>query len=401
MNVESHIRTSTSRGLRSRRAAPRAALAASLVTAAAIATVPAVHAQAGLAGTDPSLAVGAAFESYTFDTPDATGVESISLITLPFSARAPLFGPASLQIRGAFGRGALVGADGVETEISGLVDTEISLGLNFRSGPVSTSLTGIVVAPTGTSSHTLEEARLAAIMGSEFLPFRITNWGMGGAAGATLSVARSVGQGSVGFGAGYITAREFEPFSADQVGQDFVYRPGDQLQFRFAADRNFGRSSKLSLAVVFEKSAEDLLDDQNLYQAGNRYQAMGSFAFTAGARSTGILYAGGLRSEEGTDFDFDLTHDLSARTLFLAGGGARVPLGGVVLVPTVDTRVYRRGSGLGQGYLGGVGAALEIPAGSVAITPSARARFGNYVADDSIESRVTGFDLGLQIRFGR
>lgn len=397
MNVNFHMRTTASPGPRSRGGATIAALAA----AATIAVAPVAHAQAGLAGTGPWLAAGGAFESYTFDTPAAAGVESVSLITLPFSARTPLFGPASLQIRGAFGRGTLIDAAGVETEISGLVDTEVSLALNFRSGPVSASLTGIVVAPTGTSSHTLEEARLAAIMGSEFLPFRITNWGMGGAAGVALTAARSVGQGSIGFGAGYVTAREFEPFDAAQVGQDFIYRPGDQLQFRLAADRNFGESSKLSIAAVFEKSAEDLLDDQNLYQAGNRYQAMGSYAFTAGARSTGIVYVGGLRSDEGTDFDFNLTHDLSARTLLLAGGGARVPLGGVVLVPSVDARVYRRGSGLGQGYLGGIGAAVEIPAGSVAIAPAARARFGNYVADDNLESRVTGFDLGLEIRFGR
>ncbi len=401
MNVKSHIRTESLRGPRSRRVASRVALAASLFTAAAIATAPAVHAQAGLAGTGPSLAVGGAFESYTFGTPAAAGIESVSLISLPFSARTPLVGPASLQVRGAFGRGVLVDADGVETEISGLIDTEISLGLNFRSGPVSATLSGVVVAPTGTSTHTLEAARLAAIMGSEFLPFRITNWGMGGAAGVAFTAARSVGQGSIGFGAGYLTAREFEPFSADQVGQGFVYRPGDQLQFRLAADRNFGRSSKLSLAVVFEKSAEDLLADQNLYQAGNRYQAMGSYAFTAGSRSTGIVYVGGLRSDEGTAFNPDLTHDISTRTLLLAGTGARVPLGGVVLVPSVDARVYRRGSGLGQGYLGGIGAALEIPAGSMAIAPAARARFGNYIADDNLESRVTGFDLGLEIRFGR
>jgi hypothetical protein len=348
---------------------------------------------------------GVNFESYRFAEPASAGIESVSLLTVPVTAHAALFGPVSLQVRGGFARGALLTAGGEEIDLTGPTDTEIQLGVNLGSGPLSATVTGIFVAPTGASSLSPGEAVLAAFVGSEFLPFRIRTWGMGGAAGLSLTAARSFGDGSIGFGAGYIATREYTPFrtpgSSTPPAHSFMYRPGNQLQLRFAADRNLNRASKVSFAVVFERSEEDLLDDENLYQAGNRYQAMASYAFASGARSTAILYAGGLRSDEGTALMPSLNHDVSARTLFLAGGGMRVPVGGLVLVPSVDARVYRRGSGFGQGYLAGVGTAVEFPAGNLAVTPSARLRLGNLVASEGVESGITGLDLGLDIRFGR
>lgn len=374
-----------------------------LLAALLLATAPSVHAQAGWpggAGPDGSLGLAARFEGYSFDSPDAAGLESLSLLTLPFHARAALPGPLALGIRGSFARGALVGADGVETTLSGLVDTEVALGLNLEAGGFSTTIAGIVVAPTGKATHSAEEARIAALVASEFLPFRINSWGMGGAAGISVTAARPFGQGSIGFGGGFITAREFEPFQTGPAGS-FVYRPGNQLQLRFAADRNITRSARLSFALAFERSGEDLRDGESLYRAGNRYQAMGSYAFTAGARSTAVVYAGALRSDEGVAFDPGLSHDFSARTLLLAGGGMRIPLGVVVLVPSVDSRLYRRDSGLGQGYLGGAGASLEIPAGDLVFAPSGRVRMGSLVVEDEIRSAITGFDVGLEIRFRR
>src|SRR5690606_26366129 len=126
---------------------------------------------------------------------------------------------------------------------------------------------------------------------------------------------------------------------------------------------------------------------------------MGSYAFAAGPRATGIVYAGGLHTQDGVGFDQPLTHDSSSRTLLLLGGGMRTPIGAAVLVPSVDARVFRRGSGRGQGYMGGIGASLELPAGDFSIAPGARVRAGNYVVDDDLDSRIIGFDLGLDIRF--
>jgi hypothetical protein len=347
------------------------------------------------------LTAGAGYESYRFSSASAANLESISLLALPFSAATPLIGPTTLQVRGAFAHGTLVDAAGTETTLSGLVDTEVALGVTFGTATTSATLTAIGLAPTGTSQHDGDEARVAGLIASEFLPFRITNWGTGGAFGVSANVARVVGQGSIGIGVGYLAAREFDPFEPGVGGETFAYRPGDQMQLRLAADQDLGTSAKLSLAFVFERHQEDRLDGANLYQAGNRYQGMGSYAFAAGARSTAIVYAGGLHTEEGVGFDVPLSHDFSSRTLLLFGGGTRMPLGGVVLSPSLDGRVYRRGSGLGQGYMGGVGATLEVPAGSLALVPGARLRLGNFVVDDDVESGITGFDLGLEIRFGR
>jgi hypothetical protein len=386
---------------RSRRRFAREKWLAGLVAAVLATWVVPIAAQSPLAGR--SAATGVGFESYRFAEPVNAGIESVSLISVPATARARLFGPLTLQLRGGFASGSLVTATGSEVDLSGPIDTEVQLGVNLGSGPFSTSVAGIFVAPTGTSRHSPEEAILAAFVGSDFLPFRVRNWGMGGAAGVSLTAARSFGGGSLGFGAGYIATREYTPFqTADApAAHDFVYRPGNQLQLRFAADRNLTSASKLAVALVFERSDEDLLDDENLYRSGNRYQAMASYAFAAGARSTAILYAGGLLSDEGVALNPALNNDFTSRSLILAGGGMRVPMGRTVFVPSIDARVFRRGSGLGQGYLTGIGAAFEIPAGGFALSPTARYRLGKFVASEDVESRVTGFDLGLEIRFGR
>src|SRR5690606_2748252 len=113
------------------------------------------------------------------------------------------------------------------------------------------------------------EARVAALIASELLPFRFTNWGMGGAAGLAVNLARPVGSGNVGFGVGYLAAREFEPV---RDAQSFTYRPGNRLQVRLAADRNVANAGKLSLSLAFERHEEDRAAGVNLYRPGNRYQ---------------------------------------------------------------------------------------------------------------------------------
>src|SRR5690606_23634217 len=123
-------------------------------------------------------------------------------------------------------------------------------------------------------------------------------------------------------------------------------------------------------------------------------------AFRAGRTSSGIVYGGAQHRERGSAL-LDLTRDTPSQQLFLLGGGLRVPVGsGMVLVPSVDGRVHRTGDGIGQGYLGGVGAALEIPSGLARITPALRGHFGNVLIREGTDSRILGLDLSLAISLG-
>jgi hypothetical protein len=194
---------------------------------------------------------------------------------------------------------------------------------------------------------------------------------------------------------GYVVAREFEPLAAD----DFSYRPGNQLQVRVALDRTFGSSGKAALVLGTQQYDTDEVDGSNLFRTGDRYEATGSYAFAAGARGAGIVYVGYLRREQG-DFIDDLVV-LPAQDLAFGGIGFETWLGSMRFRPSVDLRVLRRDDGVGQGYTASGGGVLEIPAGVVTLLPTLRGRFGNVLLQEDAESRFTGFEAALGIRFGR
>jgi hypothetical protein len=143
---------------------------------------------------------------------------------------------------------------------------------------------------------------------------------------------------------------------------------------------------------------DDELDGANLYRTGDRLEATGSYAFAAGARAAGIVYVGYLRRQEG-EFT-DEVRIVPAQDLLFGGLGFRTPVGRAVLAPSVDVRLVSRADGAEEGYIATVGASAELPAGTFTIVPSVRSRFGNAVLNTDAESAVTGFDVGVAVRFG-
>ena len=336
---------------------------------------------------------GVSYETYTFAEPANRGIESISLLTFPAQARVSLFRALRLDLNGAFASGAVTMADGTEATVSGPTDTDV--GLTYAFGRDRATVGAFVSLPTGHSTHTADEAVAAGMIAADLLPFRITNWGAGGGAGVHGSYSVPLGSWNLGASAAYRMAREFEPITEPS----FTYQPGDEVRVRVGVDRTFGRSGKLNLALAGWFYGEDAQDDNALYQSGNRYQALGSYAFRAGYRSMAVVYAGVLHRKNGVYITGEF--DTPSQDLILAGGGMRMPMGGVTLLPSVDVRVFRRENGLNQGWLGGVGLAADVPAGPLTITPSARFRYGNAVMAEDVESGITGFAVALVARFSR
>jgi hypothetical protein len=236
----------------------------------------------------------------------------------------------------------------------------------------------------------------AGIIAADVLPFAISNWGTGGGIGATLSAATPIGY-SMAFGvsAGYVVAREYEPVSTTS----FAYRPGDQLHVSAALDRTIGTSGKASLSLTWQQFGDDRSAGTNFYQTGDRLNALASYAFIAGARSSGVVYAGWLRREEGSYTT--VVQVTPAQDLIYGGAGVRIPLGATVLLPAFDVRVVGHEDGVDQGYTLTAGSGLELPVGTVLLVPSVRARFGNLTIRDGLESGFTGFDAGITVRTGR
>jgi hypothetical protein len=333
------------------------------------------------------------FESYTFSEPASAGIEKLSLLTMEFGTAA-LLGRVMFDVTGAYARGTLTRPDGSEAMLSGPTDTRVQLSV-----PVVRdrwNLIAIGMLPTGTSELNETDAEVAGAIAADLLPFRVSNWGSGGGFGLGSTLASTFGEFGVGIGVTYLVGREFD------LGDEgeFAYRPGNMLAVRAAIDRNVGTAGKLSLQLTLQQTSEDQGNGTNFYRAGERYQALVSYAFAAGRNASGLFYGGVLHRTTGV-FLLDESANAPAEDLAMAGGALRIRAGATLIQPLAEFRLLRREDGQGQGYLAGVGGSIELRlARGVAFAPTARARFGNVLVREGQESGFTGFDVGATLRFG-
>lgn len=341
------------------------------------------------------LGAGAVFERYTFSDEAEAGIESISLLTLPFGASSELGGGVDFAVQGAWAKGRVMRADGSELELSGLTDTEVRLGWNAADNAFRIELVG--VAPTGKATHDEEEAGVAGAIAADLLPFRVSNWGTAGAVAANVSAARRWGAFGAGASVSYRVSDDFDP--VEDV--EFAYEPGDELSARVALEYTTASAEKLSVVVGLRSYSEDVANDANLFQTGDRFEVLATWAFPVSFRSAGSLYAGLTHRESGTFLD-EVTEDLPSQNLILLGGVVRLPMGDGFLSPRADVRIFRPDDDAGRGFVAGAGVSLELPVGGrLTALPSATARFGNVELRRDSESDFFGLQAGLTLRLGR
>lgn len=369
------------------RALSALSLLVGLLPAAAVAQAPAPL-------SDFRGAAGAALETYGFGRTSPSGIERMSLYTVPIGARARLFGSSSIEVSGAYARGTVKRVDGSTLELAGFTDTQITVALPVR--PDVATIAAVALLPTGTSRMTEEEAVVAGVLASELLPFRISNWGTGGAVGMSAALAQRFGAIGLGASASYLVGREYDLM---EVGS-YAYRPGNQLRARMAMDVAAGTRGKASFQLTYLHSGEDRLSGANVFRPGDRVQGMASYAFAAGRGASGIAYGGFVHRARGA-YLVSLAEEPGTVNLFLAGGGLRIVTGRAALVPAFDMRLLRRSDGRSEGEVLGVGSSAELPLRhGVTLVPSVRVRLGQLQLGTSSSSGFTGADVGFGVRFG-
>lgn len=355
--------------------------------ACAAASAPELAAQVS----EQQVGAGIRFERYTFASPERVDIERLTLVTVPVSGRDWLTPQLEIAISGAYAEGTLRRRDGRESTLAGLIDTEVRLTASLAADRLR--LTALALVPTGASQLRADQMDVAGIVAADVLPFAISNWGTGGGFGLSAAAALPVSDATaLGFSAGYVVAREYEPINTTA----FAYRPGNQLHLRAAVDRTFG-ASKAALQLTYLHHGRDELAGANLYQPGDRLQAVGSFSFAAGRRASGLLYAGYLRRQRGEYTE--IVQLTPAQDLVYGGAALRQPVGRrLVLVPSADARLLGNDDGIDQGYAASLGAGVEVSVGNFEIVPLARARFGRLTVRSAQESSLTGMELGITLR---
>jgi hypothetical protein len=345
----------------------------------------------------PHVAGGAAFtvEHYDLSNAEALGIRSVTLLALPIGARVQVTRLISVDVASAYAVGTLRLAGNRTATLSGMTDTEVRASVALLDERLVVGAT--YFAPTGHASYTDDEALVAGVMASDLLPTRVSAWGSGGAYGLSASMSVPAGAFRLGGGAGFALASEYSPLR----DQEFVYRPGNELMLHVYADRELGRVGRATLRLGTRQYSDDVVraeaaGGQNIYQAGPRYEALASVALLLGEYGQAVMYAGTMHRGAGTGSE--RFGDLHTQDLMVAGAGARVPIRQLTMAPFMDVRLLRRSDGLNQGRLVGVGADVEVPLGAVMLVPSVRTRAGMLLPWSENRVSVRGLELGLMLR---
>jgi hypothetical protein len=306
----------------------------------------------------------------------------------------PLGSRFAFDAYAAYARGSVDGPTGT-LELTGPVDTQVRG--TWAATPWARVTLGVNI-PTGNSTHSLEEAQVAAVLATDLLGFREASFGVGTAVTTGVAAAHQVGDWGVGYGASYRVSGEFEPTQTD----GFVYSPGNELVARLALDRNIGAGSKLTVGGTFQHFTDDEIGGTNLFRPGARVRADASYAFRASGTTTVTVYVADMWRQQGevsllTDESEETTEVGAQNTIML---GALANLGGRLrLSPRADLRLLSHEEGTGSGWVMGAGTGIETGLGGIALTPRARIMFGSMEAQTGESHGFTGFEIELAARF--
>jgi len=193
------------------------------------------------------------YESYTFDpgyTFDKTSEFAVPVgLDLSFGRRVDLSlssGYASVDVTGT----------GLDSRVSGMLDTELRLGYNLVPGRLIAVVTGRV--PTGVRVDTSDVLVLTALGSdqSSAIGFAIPTLGAGGSLGGGLVGALQAGKFAVGLGVTYSYPFKYQPY-ADATTK---LTPGSEVRARLGIEGAAARNTYVRFAGVFAARAKDELD---------------------------------------------------------------------------------------------------------------------------------------------
>jgi hypothetical protein len=375
---------------------PRRLLVAFLCPILSLAAPLAVRAQLS----PQTLGAGVQFQSYSLS--EALGAEVATLTLLPVAYALPVGDRFDLELYGAYANGS-VEKGGSTFTLQGPVDSRIRARYQVSQWAILTALVNI---PTGNSTHDAGEAVVASVLSTDILGFREANWGTGAAVTAGIATAHQAGDWGFGAGASYRLSNGFEPTE----GTDITYQPGDEIRVRVGLDRNVGEGGKFTMGFTFQNFSEDLYNEKNLFQAGNRFRFDMSYALRAG-RSTWALYAVDVWREAGDAFlDLvdpqggivgDTTLVVGSQNLLVLGINGSTPLGSTLRIrPSAELRYQSREEEHGEGWVMGAGADIPLRlSGSVDLFPRGKLLFGSLKAISGESESLWGLELGFTLRW--
>lgn len=327
-----------------------------------------------------------------FSLDESLRASAASLMLLPVAVRVPLGSRFSIDAYSAYARGRVETATGT-LALSGPVDTQVRA--TWAAAPWARVTIGANL-PTGNSTHSTEEAEVAAVLATDLLGFREARFGIGTGITSGVALAHRLGGWGVGYGASYRMTGEFEPSESSSS----VYSPGDELMARVALDRNIGSSGKMTLGGAYQHFSEDQTP-ANLFQPGARVRGDASLGFRAGA-ATMTLFVTDLWRQRGevslVSAPDSVAGTVGSQNLLVLG--ARANFGGrLQLAPQADVRLLSHEERTGSGWIAGAGVGITTRLLGASLAPRARFMLGAIESGAGDSQGVSGYEVELALRF--
>lgn len=208
------------------------------------------------------------YESYTFDPGfnfDKVTEFSVPVgIDLAFGTRANLTlssGYVSLD----------VSPDADYARVSGMMNTELRLGVNVIPGRLIAVATGRL--PTGVKVNS-EQAAVLTPISSDVIGFAVPTLGMGSSLGGGFVGALPAGKFAIGLGATYSYPFSYQPYA--DAGTELA--PGAEFRVRLGVEGPLARTTYMRVAGVFAARAKDQLDGATQSGVGPRVVGYGEIA---------------------------------------------------------------------------------------------------------------------------
>jgi hypothetical protein len=341
---------------------------------------------------DVGVRVAPQFHSYDIKSPSNT---KISEFAVPMFVMLPITSSLNVDVGTSYARAQVdqtTNGQKTTSTISGLTDTQIRA--NYTLGSDMVVLTAGVNIPTGQSTVTAPQLLAAGLIGSDFLSFPISNMGTGFGGTGGVAFARPVGEWNVGLGLSMRRASEYEPFDA---GGDAAlhYQPGNEYRVRGGIDRSFG-SGRVNLGLTYSTFGNDNLAG-SIYNTGNRWVTQLGLSNTYGP-GTLVFTGWNLFREAGTLADSSFLGHENLTNAALSYG---VTIGGAVIEPNVEGRLWTQSGGAPTSVLTTLGVRSQINVMGFTMLPSVGFSLGRLAAQDNgvnTTANLTGLHGTLAIR---
>ncbi|PAP75745.1 hypothetical protein [Rubrivirga marina] len=195
----------------------------------------------------PRVVVEAGAVSQTYSTGDE---RSVSEVVVPISAAAEVVPGLSVGVQAVY---ATVSGDGLES-LSGLGDTQLSVG--YRR-PLGAAIVDLLVAsslPTGQTALTVEQFATSAALAVDDFAFALPTLGQGAVVSPGIALAVPAGEGmAAGFGAAYSARSAYTLFAGDTS----AYAPANEVILTAGVDASIGGASSFRLEGSYVLYGDD------------------------------------------------------------------------------------------------------------------------------------------------